>query len=387
MPMKSEFDKLCQDLNLNPNSPSAKAMTALKHWYLQEVSQDQYVDVDLNSARDYLDVFLPNIPANKAEKLPVFHDMNAIQYAAANGYDRFLENLGSDDVELFNQATANTHMTPLHLAARYGHVHVVEVCLKYGADPHRKDSSSQYPIQSALFTPLLVDKNYHQRKEIIFNLLKSAAPDLMKAQDIVGDTVAHKIAANGYPNLMKEIISDCPDVLFITDNFMQYPIHVAILNNRQEIVQMLLKVKDIPHLTNTKGELALHYAARSNNIAILNTTLPFYSNLESRNEYNQTPLLCAAEVGNLPAMIILIQHHADTHATDYRHFSLLHHAIYSSHIKIADWILENLDLDVNLKDTSGHSALYYAEKKGFDDLAKRLIEKGAYKEAQTVLKQ
>ncbi len=378
--MRSQFNKLCQDLDLDAKGPSTKAMAALKHWYLQEVSQDQYAEVDLNTAQDYLDVFLPNIPINKAEKIPIFHDMNVIQYAAAHGYDRFLESLSSDDTELLNQATSTTEMTPLHLAAKYGHVHDVEVLLKHGADPHRKDSSAQYPIQSALFTPILVDKNYHKRKEMIFNLLKSAAPDLIREQDILGETVAHKAAANGYPKLMKEIVNDYTDVLFIPNNYMQYPIHVAILNNRPEIVQLLLAVTDVPNLANTKGELALHYAARSNNTAVLKAALPFYSNLESRNEYSQTPLLCAAEVGNLATIIVLIQHHADVRVSDYRGFGLLHHAIHSGQTNTMDWILDNLGMDVNAQDISGHSALYYAKKKGLDAIAKRLIEKGAQEE-------
>lgn len=374
--MPSQFDELCVALNLNINQPSEDALMGFRDWYVEYVSQDKNRHEDLDSARDYLEIFMPNLPTNLADSVAAFEQMNAIQYAAAHGYDRFLDTLPASEAYLLNKAYQNG-MTPLHFAAMSGHVHAVKSLLQHGADPRRKNNIGQFPIQSSLFTPMFVDENFYERKTIIFNALKIAAPETISGVDNQGQTVAHQMAINGYDTLIVDLIRENPTLFSRADNFMKYPIHLAILNDQLEVAQLLLQVPGSIELRDTNGSVALHYAAVSDNPRMLQACIPYYSTLNVCENHLKTPLLYAAELGNLSSVKVLIVHNADIYAKDMRGFSILHYAVKSSSEALVTFILRLGLIEVNDKDNSGHTALYYAKQENLAAICEILIEHGA----------
>lgn len=377
--MNSPFETLCQSLKLDLKTPSQQALTALHDWYKDQISDDLYANTEkkVDAVRSYLDVFLPNLSPQLADSVPAFDNMNAIEYAAAHGYSHFLEKLKQSDDLLVNVSIPHNKMTPLHLAAVHGHVPTVEILLQHGASPYQKNNADELPIQSALFTPLSHDENYLLQQTIIFKILKSAAPDTLSAKNKSGETVLQKMAMHGYTKLVADAIQENPALIFEHDNFLKYPIHYAILNNNTEIVQLLMAVDKVATMADMDDCLALHYAAKVQGVTMLTLCFPFYQNVDPRDLHKRTPLLCAAEVGNLSGLIALKDKKADMHATDYKGFTVLHYAVHSGTQEMVRWIIKNRAVDINAQDYRGYTALYYAKQQSQTEIVTLLEENKA----------
>lgn len=362
--MPTEFDKLCSELNINPNDVSEGGIASLKQWCLDHISQDDYVRDDaqyLDLTRDYLDVFLPNSTKYSGNPVTEFNQMNVIQYAAYKGYDRFLQS--TPTLKNVINSKTNVGMTPLHLAAARGHVHAVEVLLASGARPTELNNKNEYPIKSALYTPVSIDPDFKTRKEIIFNLLKDCAPDTVKGVDDRGNTLAHAMALHGYNELMSELIREKQPIVVEPNNFGNSPIHTAILNAQAGIVQQLLPLPGVLD-RDKKGKRILHYAAEYGTPEIIQDCCNAYPKSDMRDSRRKTPLMYAAEAGNLPAVIALCERGANVNLIDYKGFSILHYAVTSRNVQVVSWLLDHTAVDVNAIDVEGKSALSYADIQG-----------------------
>jgi len=374
--MPTPFDQICSDLNLSEGVASQDAFERIKQWCFEHISQEKdsrtYAEY-MDFARHYHDVFLPNVSKNGALIVTAFNQMNTIQYAAYRGYDRFLQTIA--DKALVNSAN-QAGMTPLHLASVNGHLRAVEVLLAQGADPYRLNKNHKLPIQQALFTPLVIGPEFKNKKTAIFKLLQSSAPDTISVTDAQGETLLHAMAAHGYDTLLRDIIRDHSNLIYVHDNFNNYPIHTAILNGQIDIVKLLLPLTGVTELADSNAQVALHYAAECGVPEILQLCYPYYPDKNIRDVDSVTPLMCAAKAGDLPALIGLIQHGADVHLKDRHGYSVLHYAVKSEAVEIVRWLLANTEIAIHAKDVEGNSAFFYAEQKEMNEIIQLLISPG-----------
>lgn len=384
--MLTKFEELCTTLELRPDVATDQGLERMKIWCFEHVSLERHpgdYSKYLTLLRDYLNVFLTNIETvgyNIKEALPIFNNMNAIQFAACKGYDRFLAKLDASSHASLNLKTQNG-MTPLHLAAAHGHFYSVRALLSQGADPGQMNHKNEFPIYSALFTSIMADANLKNKKAMIFNLLRSAAPDTVLLKNIEGETVAHAMACHGYEILLNDLMihPENRNILFMCDNFMKYAIHVAILNNQIEIVNLLLWDPAVSNQANADGQVALHYAAQNGSLEILSACCEKQANIDVLDHLGKTPLLCAVEAANLSAAIFLFSHGADVNLRDSRGLSTLHYAVMSDSEEMVQWILKNINLDINIEDGEGNTAIFYAEQNNNQEIVDLLLAKGAFR--------
>jgi len=324
----SEYEDLEYDLQLTPEFQSEEQLQTLKRWCRTNVSQDivftgsasekyhQYHEL----AKAFLDYFKPRVPGNIEQLVDDFEQQTAIQYAATKGYDRFIHSLKMLTPMVFDQPNQNS-MTPLHLAALKGHVHTVDALLKQGANPKITNKNKQTPLFSALQLSIRDknDKKMHSKKEHVFHLLWSNAPDSVMHQDTSGDSVFHLMASNGFADLLSQTLEKAPEGIALRNNHTRFPIHTAILNNQLSVAKHLLEhASDIANdQTDSQGRAPLHYAAMYGSDDLVELCISATKDINKRDTLDQTPLILAAAAHNQTAAVhILIHHGADESLTD-----------------------------------------------------------------------
>ncbi|MFT4059213.1 MAG: ankyrin repeat domain-containing protein [Legionella sp.] len=377
--MMNTFTKLCKQLNLTSTYEHQSSLLNLEKWCYKHISQDiRYHGSDaerylkyLTLASDYLNNFLPQIPENLAQKMPQYNHLNVIQYAAQQGYDRFISELPASSEKVINKGD-KYDMTPLHYSAIKGFVFSMCALLAKGADPSKVNAQGQSPIHSTLMLPVSYDEGLIQRKIAIFRALKS--PKLLTMKDGDGNTLLHLMAAGPFHELMAELLQDYQELVFWENNIFHYPIHIAILNRQQKVVDLLLAVKGVATKKDSRALVPLHYAACHGSLGIMESCCKV-TDLDIRDDEERTPLLWAASVGNQSALELLIKKGADPLLTDYQGLSILHHAVIREDEAMVSWIVNNESLLLNQPDREGNSPLYYAQMAS--PIEKLLLSKGA----------
>jgi ankyrin repeat protein len=193
------------------------------------------------------------------------------------------------------------------------------------------------------------------------------------------------------------------------------PLLYAVERKDTTMVQVLRHYRPNVNLDarDNKGKPAIAIAAEQGDSMMIDTLLNFGANIESTSPGQVTPLMIAAQFGQLEAVKALIRGLADCIATDQEGWSALHHAVHGpDHQNVQEIIqyLINHELDVNArcrgdvtplhmavtdqkmfaigtllennadltaKDSGGHTCLHVAVEENYTDLVVLLVNKGA----------
>jgi len=327
--MPKTMQMIFKELQISPQLESEQQLPVLKTWCQQQISKDvNFEGTDayasyIEFATKYYDVFLSNLPTSVNElnkPISKLANMNAIQYAAHNGYDVYLNSLSGVSPDVYNQGNA-AGMTPLHLAAVKGHFSTVIELLLQGANPNTHNRQVQLPNHTALSVPVLYGPNLIKNKKSIFERLQSCTDiKLIKKQDSDGNNILHMmsradIGSDVFSALFKKYFDKTNyDLAFIQNNHAQYPIHIALLNNKEQMAQLMLDVQGVANLTDDNARDALSYAVMTHaSKDILLKCINNASDINHRDRNGCTALMLAVHNNNRIAEELLIEHHADTH--------------------------------------------------------------------------
>ncbi|XP_044022906.1 kinase D-interacting substrate of 220 kDa B isoform X5 [Siniperca chuatsi] len=112
------------------------------------------------------------------------------------------------------------------------------------------------------------------------------------------------------------------------------------------------------------------------NLAAIKAHLDKFKDVDSRSDNGQTPLMVAAEQGNLEIAQELIRRGANVNLDDVDCWTALISAAKEGHIEVVRELLEN-NANLEHRDMGGWTALMWAAYKGRTDVAQLLLEKGA----------
>lgn len=345
--MIQTFEELCQELKLTKSFIAEEILTKLQQWCFTHISQDMRFDGSKEEqyAEYYAYVekyfhFLSQIPKDLSQAIPSFDNLNAIQYASLEGYHYFLK----DYLTPSNVNLASSYlMTPLHFAATSGHLHTVDTLLHAGASPLTLNLQNEPPIFRALFLPVIYRENSIEQKKVIFQLLAHTAPETINMINDDGDNILHLIAVhNVFAPLIQDISQKHPELPFQLNNHGYYPIHMAILNDAAEVIQFLLQIPGMADVRGPEGRYPIHLAARNPNPFMIHECLKANKNLiNMQDRTSKTPLLLAAEVGNIQGVAALIDAGADPRIKDFRNLSIADYAINFNHIELQKWLISH----------------------------------------------
>ncbi|KAL5021726.1 hypothetical protein ScPMuIL_000881 [Solemya velum] len=244
------------------------------------------------------------------------------------------------------------HSTPLHFAAGYNRVAVVEYFLQHGADVHAKDKGGLVPLHNACS---------YGHYEVTELLIKHGA--CVNVADLWKFTPLHEAAAKGKFEICKLLLTNGAD---------------ANKKNRDGNTPLdLVKEGDQDVADLLRGDAALLEASKKGNLARVQK-LSTAENINCRDTFgrNSTPLHLAAGYNNVEVAEFLLENGADVNAQDKGGLIPLHNASSYGHVEIAALLIK-CNTCVNAVDRWGFTPLHEAAQKGRTQLCALLLAHGA----------
>ena len=245
------------------------------------------------------------------------------------------------------------HSTPLHFAAGYNRVGVVEFLLSKVADVHAKDKGGLVPLHNACS---------YGHYEVTELLVKHGAS--VNVSDLWKFTPLHEAAAKGKYEIVRLLLRHGAD---------------PSKKNRDGHTPIdLVKEGDQDVLDLLKGDSSLLDAAKKGNIVRVKKLLtPENVNCRDSQGRNSTPLHLAAGYNNLEVAEYLLDNGSDVNAQDKGGLIPLHNASSYGHLDIAALLIK-YNTVVNATDKWGFTPLHEAAQKGRTQLCALLVRPTVY---------
>ncbi|MCC6694724.1 MAG: ankyrin repeat domain-containing protein [Candidatus Hydrogenedentes bacterium] len=243
-------------------------------------------------------------------------------------------------------------------AIRFGTPAIVKQLIDRGADVNRRDADNDP-------TPFL-EAVARGNREVIEMLIEAGADIYASA----GDQTAVSIAAGNRNEEIFDLVlnAGCP---------LGPALNNAVFTQNEAIVKKLLKHGvNVNERNEQFGYTPLLTAAEGGNVAIVKMLIKAGSNLESRDEMGQTPLWAAVSSGHTAIAKVLLDAGADINVQSDEGQSLLANAAWMEEKGVLDLLLKR-GADPNAASEQSPAALLWAVAQGSLAIAKQLLKAGA----------
>uniref|UniRef100_A0A3P8V1Z1 Ankyrin 1 n=1 Tax=Cynoglossus semilaevis TaxID=244447 RepID=A0A3P8V1Z1_CYNSE len=283
-------------------------------------------------------------------------------------------------------------LTPLHCAARNGHVRIIEILLEHGAPIQAKTKNGLSPIHMAAqgdhmdcvkqllqfnaeidditldhLTPLHVAAHcgHHRMAKVLLD--KGAKAN---ARALNGFTPLHIACKKNHMRSMDLLLKHSASLEAVTESGLT-PLHVAAFMGHLNIVKHLLQRGASPNASNVVST-GLCSKAHTNYCFCL---IPS-PHLSSVVQDDQTPLHCAARMGHRELVKLLLEHKASPDSATTAGHTPLHIAAREGHVHTIRILLDAGAQQIKMT-KKGFTPLHVASKYGKVDVAELLLERGA----------
>uniref|UniRef100_A0A8C2L1E5 Poly [ADP-ribose] polymerase n=1 Tax=Cyprinus carpio TaxID=7962 RepID=A0A8C2L1E5_CYPCA len=256
-----------------------------------------------------------------------------------------LQNVNCRDVE-------GRQSTPLHFAAGYNRVAVVEYLLQHGADVHAKDKGGLVPLHNAC------SYGHYEVAELL--VLHGA---VVNVADLWKFTPLHEAAIKGKDEICKLLL--------------RHGANPTKKNRDGNTPLDLVKDGDTDIQDLLRGDAALLDAAKKGCLArVKKLCTPDNVNCRDTQGRHSTPLHLAAGYNNLEVAEYLLQHGAEVNSQDKGGLIPLHNAASYGHVDVAALLIK-YNACVNATDKWAFTPLHEAAQKGRTQLCALLLAHGA----------
>ncbi|KAA0194700.1 Poly [ADP-ribose] polymerase [Fasciolopsis buskii] len=280
--------------------------------------------------------------------------VSSSMYSRSHDVNEFASEAAGPPMDLINcRDIDGRHSTPLHFAAGYNRLAVVELLLQYNADVHAKDKGGLVPLHNACsyghtrvaelliqhganvnvtdlwrYTPLH-EAAAKGKFEICRLLLQHGADPSKKNRDghtpidlvkdtesdvydlLRGDTAVLEAAKRGDLLKLQRLITasniNCRD----TQGRNSAPLHLAAGYNNVEVVQFLLETGADVNAKDKGGLIPLHNASSYGHVDVAALLIRYGTSVNSVDKWGYTPLHEAAQKGRTQLCALLLAHGAD----------------------------------------------------------------------------
>ncbi|EMT72718.1 Ankyrin-3 [Fusarium odoratissimum] len=289
--------------------------------------------------------------------------VTCLHIAAACGFEDIVRILVESKVKLSPQD--HRGRTPLHLASTRGHIKCYQYLLEQGADVNIRDKWGGNVVHYACI---------HGQAELLRFILRNA-PDNF-ATDHSYRLASPLILASQSGNVdMAKLLFEHGAVssLFITETLGNLPLHYAASNGHAELLGLFLehgKTITTPYLG---GETPLYAAATKNHAEVLKLLLEVPDvSVNQKTTYGFTPLFIASRNGYHDIVELLLSTDSiDKDSESWLGLSPLFAAVANGHLEVTKLLLSkgaHLQLSVSI----GRDLLWWAQRSNKPDLIQLL---------------
>ncbi|XP_045463961.1 ankyrin-3-like isoform X4 [Harmonia axyridis] len=288
-----------------------------------------------------------------------------LRAARAGQLDKIKEYLDTGIVKDINTSNANG-LNALHLAAKDGHIEIVQELLKRGAivDAATKKGNTALHIASLA-----------GQEEVVKILVQNGASLNVQSQN--GFTPLYMAAQENHDGCVKFLLSKGANQALATEDGFT-PLAVAMQQGHDKVVAVLLE-------NDTRGKVrlpALHIAAKKDDVKAAALLLQNEHNPDVTSKSGFTPLHIAAHYGNDKVASLLYDKGADVNFTAKHNITPLHVASKWGKINMVSLLVAK-GADIQAKTRDGLTPLHCAARSGHDQVVDMLLENGAPMHSKT----
>ncbi|KAH7729375.1 sex-determining protein fem-1 [Aphelenchoides avenae] len=215
----------------------------------------------------------------------------------------FLELRPEDWLQRALNPTDGTHIPPIVIASRYGHVDVVRYLISKGADASAVGTVS-FDGETIHGAPALWAAAAGGHLEVV-KLLVSQGIDINQPTN-TNSTPLRGACYDGHLNIVKFLVDHGADIE-IPNRHGHTALMIASYREKVDVVKYLLELKADVNRFSAKGNTALHDAAEAGNVEVTRLLLESGAVLQ-QDEYGVSPLYSAAMLAHTEVIQVLFPH-------------------------------------------------------------------------------
>ncbi|CAK4845795.1 unnamed protein product [Aphanomyces euteiches] len=227
---------------------------------------------------------------SKGDVIPTLYE------AAPDGRLDLIREMGQSVALLVKDSNGNT---PLHAAARNGHVEIVMELLSRGADVNLQNKHGQTALHEAV---------NNRDFDVVKTLVDNGA--LVDIADSTGGTPLHEAAENGHADITTLLLEHKAQVDVLNNGILRY---IGRHNQTIDVVKLLLVYGTNVDAANNELWTSLHLAAMKGHVDVVKELLAQNATLDVIDEMDNTPLHEASKHGNMNIVKLLAYAGANKH--------------------------------------------------------------------------
>lgn len=297
------------------------------------------------------------------------------------------------------------HQTGLVFAAYKGHVSIIKMLIKRGAEINATDdkgwtalSEASYMGKTAVVAFLLEKKastlpstswlDSREHGNAVFWCIESAFNSYSEKIEIIKLLLAHGAEPEGVDENKRDSLAIAKhrnyiEIVKLLEKFRaeriakqnKYALLEAIRNQDVKKVKLYLDKKVNPNSLLENGESLLNYAVTSQNIAIVKLLLEYGANPNTANELGTNALMRVIRSGNVKIFNLLIDYGINVNQTDLKGRTALFYAVENNSNNMLNTLL-NSGISIDVTDNYGATAFLYACTLGNIPACKILMQSG-----------
>ncbi|XP_053146681.1 protein fem-1 homolog C [Hemicordylus capensis] len=216
---------------------------------------------------------------------------------------KLLANKTKEEVALLMSEKTNG-ATPLLMAARYGHLDMVEYLLEHCSASIEVGGSVNFDGETIEGAPPLWAASAAGHLKVVQSLLNHGAS--VNNTTLTNSTPLRAACFDGHLEIVKYLVEHKAD-LEVSNRHGHTCLMISCYKGHKEIAQYLLEKGADVNRKSVKGNTALHDCAESGSLEIMKMLLKYCAKME-KDGYGMTPLLSASVTGHTNIVDFLTQH-------------------------------------------------------------------------------